>query len=147
MSRQCKGCRTGESLRRQGAAQRGPHSWDTAQSQERHGPTGQSRRRHHPGPTLDWLRAHAHFHSALGQRLLQQLIRTHPTPSRCSLVLRYIVLSSLVSLLRKGATHHPRLLTSRIIIRHLNFNFIDFSLTREVISIIYYVYLVFNVKV
>ena len=28
MSRQCKGCRTGESLRRQGAAQRGgPHRW------------------------------------------------------------------------------------------------------------------------
>ena len=68
-------------------------------------------------------------------------------PSRRSLVLRYIVLSSLVSLLGKGATHHPRLLTSRIIIRQLKFNFIDFSLTREVISIIYYVYLAFNVKV
>ena len=148
MSRQCKGCRTGESLRRQGAAQRGgSHSWDTAQSQERHGPTGQSRRRHHPGLTPDWLRAHSHFHSALAQRLLQQLIRTHPTPSRRSLVLRYIVLSSLVSLLGKGTTHHPRLLTSMIIIRQLKFNFIDFSLTREVISIIYYVYLAFNVKV
>ena len=92
---------------------------DTAQSQERHWPTGQSRRRHHPGLAPDWLRAHAHFHSALAQRLLRQLIRTHPTASRCSLVLRYIGFSSLVSLLWKGATHHPRLRTSRTIIRHL----------------------------
>ena len=106
LSRQCKGCRTGESLRRQGAAQRGgSHSWDIAQSQERHRPTGQSRRRHHPGLTPDWLRAHAHFHSAPAQRLLRQLIRMHPTPSWRSLVLRYIVFSSLVSLLGKGESN------------------------------------------
>ena len=76
---------------------------DTAQSQERHWPTEQSRRRHHPGLTPDWLRAHAHFHSALPQRLLQQLIRTHPTPTRCSLVLRYIGLSSLSFLFSEKA--------------------------------------------
>ena len=138
MSRQCKGCRTGESLRRQGAAQRGgSHSRDIAQSQERHRPSGQSRRRHHPGLTPDWLRAHAHFHSAPAQRLLRQLIRTHPTPSRRSLVLRYIVFSSLVSLLGKGSTHHPSLPTSRIIIRQLKFKmFIDFSTHSIVIYII-----------
>ena len=103
MSRQCKGCRTGESLRRQGAAQRGgSHSWDITQSQERHRTSGQSGRRHHPGLTPDWLRAHAHSHSAPAQRLLRRLIRTHPTPSRRSLVLRSIVFSSLVSLLGKG---------------------------------------------
>ena len=117
---------------------------DTAQSQERHWPTGQSRRRHHPGLAPDWLRAHAHFHSALAQRLLRQHIRTHPTASRCPLVLRYIEFSSLVSLLGKGAIpaflpQGPSFVTSKV-------NFIDFSLSREVIPTIYYVYLVFHVK-
>ena len=101
LSRQCKGCRTGESLRRQGAAQRGGTytAVDTAQSQERHWPTGQSRRRHDPGLAPDWLRAHAHFHSALAQR---QHIRTHLTASRCSLVLRHIEFLLSRSLLGKG---------------------------------------------
>ena len=89
------------------------------------------------GAIEDWLRAHAHFHSAPAQRLLRRLIRTHPTPCRRSLVLRSIVFSPLVSLLGKGSTHHPRLLTSWIIIRQLKFKlFIDFYTHSFVIYII-----------